>query len=47
MNHEHVNLSDSEDAVLFSFNDLPVMEKLGLYQEQAYTENNGYQEKRE
>jgi gentisate 1,2-dioxygenase len=47
MNHEHVNLSDTEDAVLFSFNDLPVMEKLGLYQEQAYTENNGYQEKRE
>jgi len=41
--HEHVNLSDSEDAVLFSFNDLPVMEKLGLYQEKIYTENNGYQ----
>jgi gentisate 1,2-dioxygenase len=47
MNHEHVNLSDTEDAVLFSFNDLPVIEKLGLYQEQAYTENNGFQEKRE
>ncbi|NHM06841.1 cupin domain-containing protein [Flavobacterium sp. CYK-4] len=41
--HEHVNLSDTEDACLFSFNDLPTIEKLGLYQEKAYEENNGYQ----
>ncbi len=41
--HEHVNLSDAEDAVLFSFNDLPVIEKLGLYQEKIYAENNGFQ----
>ncbi|HEY8388002.1 MAG TPA: cupin domain-containing protein, partial [Parasegetibacter sp.] len=43
MVHEHVNLSDTEDACLFSFNDLPVITALGLYQERAYTENNGYQ----
>lgn len=41
--HEHVNLSASEDACLFSFNDLPVMRALSLYQEEAYTENNGHQ----
>ena len=41
--HEHVNLSDSDDAVLFSFNDLPVIEKLGLYQEKEYPENGGFQ----
>lgn len=41
--HEHHNASDSEDACLFSFNDLPVMEALGLYQEKELTENNGYQ----
>lgn len=41
--HEHVNLSETEDACLFSFHDLPVIEKLGLYQEKAYDENNGYQ----
>ena len=33
--HEHVNASSTEDACLFCFNDLPVMEKLGLYREQA------------
>lgn len=43
VNHEHVNLSETEDACLFSFNDLPVMNALGLYQEKAYEENNGYQ----
>ncbi|THF52905.1 cupin domain-containing protein [Flavobacterium supellecticarium] len=41
--HEHVNLSETEDACLFSFNDLPVIKSLGLYQEQAYPDNNGYQ----
>lgn len=41
--HEHHNLSDTEDACLFSFNDLPVMEKLGLYQDRVYMENGGNQ----
>lgn len=41
--HEHVNLSETEDACLFSFNDLPVIESLGLYQERAYEENGGFQ----
>ncbi|MBC7607394.1 MAG: cupin domain-containing protein [Burkholderiales bacterium] len=41
--HEHVNGSDIEDACLFSFNDLPVMEKLGLYQESEYPQNDGFQ----
>jgi gentisate 1,2-dioxygenase len=34
--HEHVNLSETEDACLFSFNDLPVITNLGLYQEMAH-----------
>jgi gentisate 1,2-dioxygenase len=29
--HEHANASGSDDACLFSFNDLPVMRALGLY----------------
>jgi gentisate 1,2-dioxygenase len=33
--HEHVNLSTGDDAVLFSFSDLPVMHALGLYREQV------------
>lgn len=41
--HEHVNLSETEDACLFSFNDLPVIEGLGLYQERNHEENNGHQ----
>ncbi|MCA1365374.1 cupin domain-containing protein [Bradyrhizobium sp. IC3069] len=41
--HEHANASDKEDACLFSFNDLPVMHSLGLYREEAYGENEGYQ----
>jgi gentisate 1,2-dioxygenase len=41
--HEHHNTSDTEDACLFSFNDLPVIEKLGLYQEKEYVENDGHQ----
>lgn len=42
--HEHHNLSETEDACLFSFNDLPVMEKLGLYQERALEDNKGHQQ---
>ncbi|WP_417548529.1 cupin domain-containing protein [Marinobacter segnicrescens] len=41
--HEHVNASHSEDACLFCFNDLPVMEKLGLYREEAFADNDGHQ----
>lgn len=42
--HEHANGSSSEDAVLFSFNDLPVIESLGLYKEQPLEDNDGHQE---
>ena len=41
--HEHANGSDREDACLFSFHDLPVMEALGLYREEAFGDNGGYQ----
>lgn len=41
--HEHVNLSQSDDACLFCFNDLPVMQSLGLYYEEALLENDGHQ----
>src|SRR5262249_32048246 len=41
--HEHANASGSEDACLFSFNDLPVIESLGLYREEAYGDNAGHQ----
>ncbi len=41
--HEHANGSDSEDACLFQFNDYPVMQALGLYREEAWTENGGHQ----
>lgn len=41
--HEHGNASDSDDACLFTFNDLPVMESLGLYREEAFGDNEGQQ----
>lgn len=41
--HEHGNRSSTEDACLFCFNDLPVMEKLALYREEALADNNGHQ----
>lgn len=41
--HEHANLSASDDACLFSFNDLPVMQALRLYREEPYGENGGQQ----
>jgi gentisate 1,2-dioxygenase len=41
--HEHANASDSEDACLFCFNDLPVMKALGLYREEAFGDNGGNQ----
>ncbi|MGZ5184179.1 MAG: cupin domain-containing protein [Caldimonas sp.] len=41
--HEHVNASATDDACLFCFNDLPVMNALGLYREEALAENGGHQ----
>lgn len=41
--HEHANAAASDDACLFSFNDFPVMEKLGFWREQALEENGGHQ----
>lgn len=43
MYHEHANGSDSEDACLFAFHDLPVMRSLGIYREEALAENDGHQ----
>ena len=43
MYHEHANASDSSDACLFSFHDLPVMRALGLHREEALGENGGHQ----
>jgi gentisate 1,2-dioxygenase len=42
--HEHANTSMSEDAVLFSIQDTPVLEALGLYYEESFGENGGHQE---
>jgi gentisate 1,2-dioxygenase len=41
--HEHVNTSPTEDAVLFSIQDTPVLEKLGLYYDEPFAENGGHQ----
>ncbi len=41
--HEHANGSATEDACLFCFNDVPVMRALGLYREEAVTDNGGRQ----
>ncbi|MCF5709088.1 cupin domain-containing protein [Pseudomonas syringae] len=41
--HEHVNTNPSEDACLFCFSDLPVMEKLGLYREEALADFGAHQ----
>jgi gentisate 1,2-dioxygenase len=42
--HEHANAAANDDAVLFSFHDLPTMRKLGFYAEQALDENGGHQQ---
>ncbi len=42
--HEHLNASSTEDAVLFSIQDTPVLEALGLYYEKALEEKDGHQE---
>jgi gentisate 1,2-dioxygenase len=41
--HEHANASEREDAVLFSFSDVPSMVALGLYREEHLTDNDGHQ----
>jgi gentisate 1,2-dioxygenase len=41
--HEHANGSASDDAVLFSFNDLPTMRALAVYREEELVENGGQQ----
>jgi gentisate 1,2-dioxygenase len=43
MYHEHANASDSDDACLFAFHDLPAIRALGLYREEALGENGGHQ----
>ncbi len=42
--HEHANTSASADAVLFSIQDLPVLQALGLYYEEELKENGGKQD---
>jgi gentisate 1,2-dioxygenase len=42
--HEHANSSASADAVLFSIQDLPVLQALGLYYEEDLKENGGHQQ---
>lgn len=42
--HEHANASGSEDAILFSIQDKPVLEALGLFYEEEFEENGGHQE---
>lgn len=41
--HEHGNASLSDDVCLFSFHDLPVISSLGLYREEAYEDDGGFQ----
>jgi gentisate 1,2-dioxygenase len=41
--HEHGNRSETEDAVLFSLQDAPVLQALGLFYEESYNENGGHQ----
>lgn len=41
--HEHANASSSDDAVLFSFNDFPVMRSLAFWREEFYQEGYGHQ----
>jgi gentisate 1,2-dioxygenase len=41
--HEHANASAHDDAILFSIQDRPVLEALGLYREEALTDNDGRQ----
>jgi gentisate 1,2-dioxygenase len=42
--HEHVNCSATDDAVLFSIQDAPVLNALGLFYEEELSENGGHQQ---
>lgn len=42
--HEHANTSGKEEAVLFSIQDTPVLQALGLYHEETLVENDGHQD---
>ena len=39
--HKHLNPSPTEDAILFSMNDSPVLQSLGIYREAAHEDRNG------
>ncbi len=39
--HKHVNPSPSEEAIIFSMNDSPVLQSLGIYREAAHEDGNG------
>lgn len=41
--HEHANHSVSADACLFSYSDLPMINALDLYREEAFTDSDGHQ----
>jgi gentisate 1,2-dioxygenase len=41
--HEHANTSSHDAAILFSIQDRPVLEALGLYREEALTQGGGHQ----
>lgn len=41
--HEHVNTSQTDDACLFCFNDLPAIQSMGFYREEALADNSGHQ----
>ena len=41
--HEHANTSSSKDAVLFSIQDTPVLQALGLYYEESLSDNGDHQ----
>ena len=41
--HEHANRSAREPAILFSIQDRPVLEALGLYREESLADNGGHQ----
>ena len=42
--HEHVNCSPTDDGVLFSIQDAPVLNALGLFYEEELSENGGHQQ---
>lgn len=41
--HEHVNASEHQPAILFSFSDAPLLEATGLFREEQYVTDGGHQ----